>query len=71
MATPPEKIKEEPKAEAPKEAPAKSLLVTSSKTVDFPSFDWGINAGETRELPTDKNAQVEILSKSYITPLNK
>jgi len=43
------------------------MKVTSSKTVVFPTLKWGINAGETKELPTDKEAQKEILSRPYIT----
>lgn len=42
-------------------------FVTSTKTVDLPSLNWGINAGETRELPADEAAQKIILSASFIT----
>jgi hypothetical protein len=42
-------------------------FVTSGKTIDFPALDWGIHAGETRELPEDEAAQKTILSTTFIT----
>lgn len=42
------------------------ILVTSTKTVDFPAFAWGIHEGETCELPNDQTQQKEILSKDFI-----
>lgn len=56
--------------EQPKMPPptlAKSKMVTSTKTVDFPSLGWGIHAGEIRELPVDGVAQKIILEKEFIT----
>ena len=58
--------KEEVKIEKPVES-KKPTLVTSTKTVDFPDLNWGINKGETRELPVEKSSQEIILSKDYIT----
>jgi hypothetical protein len=55
----------EKKEEAPKEKP--KVKVTSTKTIDFPTLGWAINAGETCELPVDEEAQKEILSKEFIT----
>lgn len=43
--------------------------VTSTETVHFPKLSWGINAGETRELPADKDAQERILAEPGITPV--
>jgi len=43
------------------------MEVTSSKTVDFPSLGWGINAGEEKELPEDEDAQEAILERDFIT----
>lgn len=37
------------------------MKVTSTKSVHFGKLDWGINAGEERELPEDQAAQKEIL----------
>lgn len=59
-----DKAKTVTKVEA-KEAP----YVSSTKTADFPSFDWSIQSGETKQLPNDARAQEEILSKFYITPI--
>lgn len=36
------------------------MIVTSRVSVDFPKFQWGINAGEERELPEDAEAQTQI-----------
>lgn len=43
------------------------MKVTSTKTVSFPSLNWGITAGETKELPEDSDAQEAILERSFIT----
>lgn len=40
--------------------------VTSTKTIDFPDFNWGITAGEERELPVGKEAQEAILAHPCI-----
>lgn len=40
--------------------------VTSTKSIHFPSLGWGINAGETRELPEGKEVQAEILAHPAI-----
>jgi hypothetical protein len=47
--------------------PKAQRFATSTKTVDFPALDWGINAGETRALPDDANSQEIILSAPFIT----
>lgn len=56
-----------PKAEV---VPAKNVRVISTKTIDFPSLDWGIHAGETRELPVEQAAQEIILRNKNITIAN-
>lgn len=43
------------------------MKVTSTKTVDFPQFRWGIDAGAERELPEDKEAQEAILAHPAIS----
>lgn len=43
------------------------MKVTSTKSVSFPKFDWGITAGEIRDLPEDKDAQDVILAHPAIT----
>jgi hypothetical protein len=43
------------------------MKVTSSKSIDFPSLGWGITAGDTRELPEDKDAQKAILAHPSIS----
>lgn len=43
------------------------MKVTSTETISFPQFNWGIHAGETRELPEDKEAQAAILAHPSIT----
>lgn len=62
-----ENNKEEKKVKVEAKEPA---FVTSIKTADFPSFNWSIQAGETKQLPAGKEAQEEILSKYFIT-INK
>lgn len=60
-------IKEGTTKTAPASDAPKAKLVTSSKTIDFPSLDWGITAGQTRELPADLSAQDIILSSPFIS----
>lgn len=45
--------------------------VTSKKSISFPKLNWGINTGETRELPDEKYAQERILSEVCITPISE
>jgi hypothetical protein len=47
------------------------MKVTSTKSVSFPSLDWGITAGDTRELPEDKDAQKVILAHPAISKSKK
>ena len=54
-------IKEVPKKEK------KTIIVTSNKTIDFPSIGWGIHAGEERELPEDEETKSVILSSHFIS----
>lgn len=46
------------------------MKVTSSAGISFPSFGWGIEAGETKDLPQDKFAQEEILKQHIITKVD-
>ena len=41
--------------------------VTSTKSISFPKLNWGISAGEEREMPEDKAAQERILKEPEIT----
>lgn len=43
------------------------MKVTSKESIHFPSLNWGINAGEIKELPADKEAQAVILSHPSIS----
>ena len=43
------------------------MKVTSTETLSFPQFNWGIHAGETRELPADKEAEKAILGHASIS----
>lgn len=45
--------------------------VTANRSVDFPKLDWAISAGETKELPTDKEAQKVILAHRSIKEVKK
>ena len=54
-------------APAPQKQAIQKVKVMSSKTWDSPTFNWGIHAGETRELPVDEALQKEVLSKEFIT----
>lgn len=56
-----------PEATVPTKPEAtKGIVVTATRTVDFPSLDWAIKAGEVRELPADAEAQAVILANSHI-----
>ena len=46
------------------------MKVTSSKSISFPKLQWGITAGETKELPEDKEAQNRILAEPDIIPVD-
>lgn len=43
------------------------MKVTSRQTIEFPKFNWSISAGDTRDLPEDKEAQKHILANPAIT----
>lgn len=43
----------------------------SKKSISFPKFNWGINAGKTRELPKDKKAREAILAHPAITEVKE
>lgn len=43
------------------------MKVTSNKSVHFPKLKWGINKGQERELPSDKDAQKQILAHNAIS----
>jgi hypothetical protein len=43
------------------------MQVTAKTSVDFPKLGWGINAGDVRELPEDKDAQAVILAEPTIS----
>lgn len=43
------------------------MKVTSSKTIRFPKFNWGMERGAVRELPKDKEAAEAILNHPAIT----
>jgi len=47
------------------------MKVTSTKSVSFPSLNWGITAGDVRELPEDKDAQKVILDHPAISRIKK
>ena len=42
------------------------MKVTSNKTIHFPKLDWGIRAGEERDLPSAKKDQELILANPHI-----
>lgn len=44
-----------------------SLKVTSTETISFPQYEWGIEKGAERELPTNKDAQAVILANEFIS----
>lgn len=62
-----EKINEAEKATPKAPTSSGKKMVTSTKTIDFPSLNWGITAGEERELPSDPEAQERILSNHFIS----
>lgn len=68
---PAEEVKKDPvedAAPAPEtKQSAQKVKVTSRATIDFPSIEWGIHAGETLELPVDEAAQKIILASEFIT----
>jgi hypothetical protein len=43
------------------------MKVTSNRSVEFPKLGFAISAGETKELPTDKDAQKLILAHRSIS----
>ena len=47
------------------------MKVTSKKTISFSKLNWGINKGEERELPEDKEAQEIILAHKAISEVGK
>ena len=47
------------------------MQVTAKFSVDFPALQWGINAGEVRELPEDKGAQAVILAHPDIREIKE
>lgn len=47
------------------------MLVISKKSMSFPKLNWGITAGEPRELPEDKEAQERILQEPEIVEYKK
>jgi hypothetical protein len=44
--------------------------VTSQKSISFPKLNWGISAGEEKDLPADKEAQARILAEPDIVPVD-
>ena len=47
------------------------MKVTSNRSVDFPKLGWAITAGDTRDLPEDKEAQKIILAHRSISEAKK
>lgn len=45
--------------------------VTSTKSIRFNKLNWGITAGEVKELPEDKEAQERILQEFEITKVDE
>lgn len=43
------------------------MKVTSSKNATFPKFGWSIGKGETKDLPSGKEAEEAICSRIFIT----
>lgn len=43
------------------------MKVTSTKSISFPKLNWGLTAGEERELPEGKEAQDRILQESEVS----
>jgi hypothetical protein len=42
------------------------MKVTASKSIEFPKLQWSIAAGETKELPVDKEVAARILAHPAI-----
>jgi hypothetical protein len=47
------------------------MKVTSRRSVHFPKLNWGITAGDVRELPEDKDMQRIILAHPAISEIKK
>jgi len=43
------------------------MIVTSNKSLRFPQFQWGIHAGEAKELPDSEEAREAILAHPAIS----
>ena len=43
------------------------MKVTSTKNISFPKLNWGINKGEVRELPEEKDVAEIILANPVIS----
>ena len=43
------------------------MKVTSTKSISFPGLNWGITAGDVRELPDDKEAVARIMQEPEIS----
>lgn len=43
------------------------MKVTSTKSISFPGLNWGITAGDVRELPDDKEASARIMEEPEIS----
>lgn len=47
------------------------MKVTSNRSVEFPKLGFAISAGETRELPENKEAQAVILAHRSISKIKE
>jgi hypothetical protein len=47
------------------------MKVTSKKSISFPKLNFGISAGEVKELPEDKEAQTRILAEPDISEVRE
>ena len=63
-----EEEKDTPQSDVPTK---KTIKVTSSKTIDFPSLGWGIHKGEISELPVEVESQKIILSNTFINKIKE
>lgn len=45
--------------------------VTSKRTLNFPKLGWGIEKGEEKELPKEKDAQEAVLAHWAISEVGK
>lgn len=43
------------------------MKVTSTKSISFPGLNWGITAGDVRELPDDQEASARIMQEPEIS----